>query len=79
MPSGSYLQVNVLCPFYALDVNRPSYIQCEGIDDTNMLALKFRNKTNKNEYMKKYCMSQHYERCLLYQAAYEKYKNEKGE
>ena len=79
MPSGSYLQVNVLCPFYALDVNRPSYIQCEGVEETNILALKFRNKADKNEYMKKYCMTQHYERCLLYQAAYAKYKDEKGE
>lgn len=77
MPSGSYLQVNVLCPFYALDVNRPSYIQCEGVEPTNTLAIKFKNKSDKNEYMKKYCMTHHYERCRVFKAVYEQYREDR--
>ena len=31
MSSGSYIQVDVLCPFYRSDTSRPVKIICEGI------------------------------------------------
>ncbi len=43
MPSGSFRQVEVMCPFYKYD-DGMRRITCEGIIDNSSLVLIFHNK-----------------------------------
>lgn len=72
MPSGSYIQADVLCPFYMTDTCRPVSIKCEGISDNNNLTLTFRLKDDKISYMREFCTSC-YKNCYLYKIIYDKY------
>ena len=72
MPSGSFIQAEVKCPFYFTDSNKPSVIRCEGISEDTKLILNFRLKEDKIKYMQKFC-SDGYRNCYLYKLAYLKY------
>lgn len=73
MPSGSYKQSDVQCPFYRSDTNRPTAIQCEGVEDSNKISLLFRNLADKKEYMDRFCIKG-YEYCRVFRAVYEQYR-----
>lgn len=74
MASGSYIQVDVLCPFYRSDTNRPTAIQCEGVESSNKLSLRFKNIADKKEYMGRFCTTCDYDRCRVFRAVYEQYR-----
>lgn len=74
MASGAFLQVHVLCPFYRCDTNRPSVIQCEGVEENNKISLFFKNIADKKDYMGRFCMKYEYDRCRVFRAVYEQYR-----
>lgn len=74
MPSGSYKQSDVRCPFYRCDTNRPSVIQCEGVEENNKISLFFKNIADKKDYMGRFCMKYEYDRCRVFHAVYEQYR-----
>lgn len=60
MPSGSYKQINVRCPFYKFDDGKRR-ITCEGIIDDNSLALIYHNKADYETQIDVFC-SEHYKK-----------------
>lgn len=77
MPSGSYLQVFVLCPFYASD-DGAHRIVCEGIVDESSLALWFSRRADYETQMSVFCC-QHYEKCEIYRMLMESKYEEEGD
>lgn len=71
MPSGSYRQVYVKCPFYKYDDGRRR-ITCEGVIDDSSLALIFRNRKDYETQMTVFCCS-HYQKCEVYRLLSQKY------
>lgn len=78
MPSGTYMQVDVMCPFYKTDGNRPSFIQCEGINDKNVISIKFSKLEYKNKYMLDFCI-RNYCGCKIYKVVNEQYEEENND
>ena len=74
MPSGSYIQADVLCPFYITDKARPPVIKCEGIQPDLTISLMFVYKNTKLDFMNTYCCKE-YEKCPLFDIIYKKYEN----
>ena len=75
MPSGSYKQVDVECPFYKYDDGK-GRIVCEGIDDaTDSVALIYREKLRYNKQMDVFCCGD-YAKCEVYRMLMEKYKDD---
>lgn len=74
MSSGSFMQADVLCPFYLTDTDKPINIRCEGISDDNRLVLNFRHKNEKLTHMKAFC-TDNYCGCVLFKAINEKYED----
>lgn len=75
MPSGSYRQVYVRCPFYKYDdgIRR---ITCEGIIDESSLALIYGKKVDYEMQITRFCC-QHYDKCEVYRMLMEnKYDEE---
>ena len=75
MPSGSYRQVEVKCPFYKYDDGKRRIV-CEGAftgDDS--LASIFRYKERYDVQMDKHCCHD-YTRCGIYQMLLKKYEGE---
>ena len=64
MPSGSYKQADVRCPFYKFDDGKRR-VTCEGIVDDSSLALIFHNKADYGTQMSVFCC-EHYKRCEIY-------------
>ena len=64
MPSGSYKQVYVQCPFYKEDDGKLSII-CEGFGDARYLKQMYYNKAQYVKQMTVYCC-EHYHRCEAY-------------
>ena len=71
MPSGSYRQVYVKCPFYKYDDGRRR-ITCEGVIDDSSLALVFHNRKDYETQMTVFCCS-HYPKCEIYRLLLQKY------
>ena len=69
----TYSEVDVRCPFYISDTERPIGIRCEGITDESRLALNFINKRHKMLHMRGFC-NINYEKCPLFRIIYEKYE-----
>ena len=65
---GAYTRAN-----YRSDTNRPTAIQCEGVEDSNKISLLFRNLADKKEYMDRFCIKG-YEYCRVFRAVYEQYR-----
>lgn len=73
MAGGTYIQAEVVCPFYVTDGNNRPYVRCEGIYDSTKLTTNFRNKKVKDEYMHRFCVS-NYKDCKVCQLLSDKYK-----
>ena len=73
MPSGTYIQTLIKCPFYITDSNKPPNLMCEGIANGKGIVIRFQNKDKKDSYIHSYCI-EGYEKCLLYKIVYDKYK-----
>lgn len=74
MPSGSYMQVFVRCPFYQSDDGKKS-ITCEGLIDDSYLVLLYRSKEDYRQQIELFCC-EHYQRCEVYRMLMEKYQEE---
>ncbi len=74
MPSGSFMQVFVRCPFYQFDDGKRR-ITCEGIIDNSTLVVDFRNKEDYETQMSVFCC-EHYTCCEVYRMLMEKYQEE---
>ena len=74
MPSGSYKQIEVQCPFYKFDDGKRR-ITCEGIIDDSSLALIYHNKHDYETQINTFCC-QYYINCEVYRMLMDKYPNE---
>ena len=74
VPSGSYKQIEVRCPFYKFDDGKRR-ITCEGIIDDSSLALIYHNKRDYGVQMDNYCCK-HYIMCEIYRMLMNKYDEE---
>lgn len=72
MPSGSYKQVFVRCPFYKWDDGKKR-ITCEGIVEASSIALIYHCKADYECQLMTFCC-EHYEKCEIYRLLDEKYK-----
>lgn len=74
MPSGSYKQTDVKCPFYKFDDGRHRII-CEGIVEDSSLALVFRFKNDWETQIDVFCCRD-YKKCEVYRMLMEKYEED---
>lgn len=74
MPSGSYRQVDVRCPFYASDNGKTS-IACEGILPRTTLITRFRRPKKYINHIETAC-SGDYESCTIYKILMQKYEED---
>ena len=75
MPSGSYRQADVQCPFYKYDDGKLR-ITCEGIIEDSSLALIYHNKKDYETQITTFC-AEHYTKCEVYRLLMGKYDEEK--
>ena len=71
MPSGSFKQAYVLCPFYKYDDGKKR-ITCEGLIENSSLALIYHSKLDYERQITVYCCDQ-YNKCEVYRMLKEKY------
>lgn len=71
MPSGSFRQVYVKCPFYLYD-DGAGRICCEGAVDGTTMATLFRHRGQLQQHMRIFCENA-YTCCELYRAVMAKY------
>lgn len=64
MPSGSFKQADVLCPFYKYDDGKQR-ITCEGLVDDSSLALIYHRKNDYEMQIDVFCC-EHYKCCEVY-------------
>lgn len=74
MPSGSFKQVDVQCPFYKYDDGRRR-ITCEGLIDKSSIALIYLTRRDYDIQLTTFCC-EHYKKCEVYRVLTEKYKEE---
>ena len=75
MPSGSYKQVYVQCPFYREDDGCFSIV-CEGFGNARYLKQRYYNKADYENQMVVFCCD-HYKNCEVYRVLMEeKYDEE---
>lgn len=74
MPSGSYKQIEVQCPFYKYDDGKRR-ITCEGLVDDSSLALIYQRKSDYETQINVFCCK-HYEKCEVYRMLMEKYEED---
>ena len=74
MPSGSYKQIEVQCPFYKFDDGKRR-ITCEGIIEDSSLALIYHNKNDYETQINVFCC-QRYINCEVYRMLMDKYLDE---
>ena len=74
MPSGSYKQIEVKCPFYKYDDGKRR-ITCEGIIDDSSLALIYHNQRDYEMQIDTFCC-EHYTKCEVYRMLMDKYDEE---
>ena len=74
MPSGSFRQVDVQCPFYKYDDGRRR-ITCEGLIDKSSIALIYLTRRDYDIQLTTFCC-EHYKKCEIYRVLMEKYKEE---
>lgn len=71
MPSGSYKQIDVRCPFYMYDDGK-SRITCEGLVDRSSLALVYHKKADFDTQLDVFCC-EHYTKCEVFRMLITKY------
>ena len=74
MPSGSFKQTYVVCPFYKYDDGKRR-ITCEGLVDNSSLALIYQHKTDYERQISVFCC-EHYKNCEVYQMLMTKYEED---
>ena len=76
MPSGSYRQADVGCPFYKYDDSKKR-ITCEGLIgmENSSLELIYRRKSDFDRQMDNFCCK-NYQQCKVYRILMEKYEEE---
>ena len=74
MPSGSYKQIEVQCPFYKYDDGKRR-ITCEGLVDDSSLALIYQRKSDYETQINVFCCK-HYEKCDVYALLIQKYEED---
>lgn len=74
MPSGSFFQADVGCPFYKYDDGRRR-ITCEGLTDGSSVALIYHRKSDFETQIKVFCCK-HYQKCEIYRILMEKYEED---
>lgn len=74
MPSGSFKQSDVLCPFYKHDDGKRKII-CEGITERSSVALVFCDKADYEKQIELFCCK-HYKNCEIYRALIAKYEDD---
>lgn len=74
MPSGSFKQVDVLCPFYKYDDGKRR-ITCEGIIDHSSLVLVYRKRCDYDMQIGAFCC-EHYQKCEVYRMLMQKYEED---
>ena len=78
MPRGSYLQQEVICPFYTYDDGRRKII-CEGFTDRCAVDLRWRFHTDQVLHLQTFCCKK-YKKCEIYRMVMEsKYYDDEGE
>lgn len=66
MSSGSYKQVDVVCPYYVRDDGKRR-ITCEGLVESGHISLFYTHKDDYHRQMRTFCCK-YYQRCEIYQA-----------
>ena len=66
MPSGSFLQVDVICPFYQTD-NGKNTLTCEGVIPGSRTVSVFQKHADFLCQVKTFCQCR-YENCEVYRA-----------
>lgn len=75
MPSGSYKQIEVQCPFYKYDDGKQR-ITCEGlVDEKSSIALIYQRRSDYNKQINLFCC-EHYKKCEIYRMLMEAKYNE---
>lgn len=75
MSCGSFLSVDVLCPFFRRDENYQK-ITCEGLVDKSTLTLSFGRRKDFNIHIMTYCCK-HYDKCEIHRMLMEsKYEDD---
>ena len=74
MPSGSFKQVDVQCPFYKYDDGRRR-ITCEGLIDKSSIALIYLTRGDYDTQLTAFCC-EHYKKCEVYRMLMQKYNEE---
>lgn len=74
MPSGSYIQAYVRCPFYRSD-NGADRIICEGLVPGSQLQSYFKRNRDYRLQTEIFCC-RHYDHCEIYAALLKKYEEE---
>ena len=75
MPSGSYRQVEVRCPFYQSDDGKRRIV-CEGVVDGSTIAVNYRRRSDLQKQISIFCAKQ-YQNCEIYRMLMrDKYKEE---
>lgn len=74
MASGSFIQADVLCPFYKYDDGRRR-ITCEGLADDSSIALIFHHRAVYDNWMADYCCGE-YRDCSVCRLLIRKYDDD---
>ena len=74
MPSGSFKQADVRCPFYQFDDGRRR-ITCEGLVDNSSLALIYHRKADYEAQINVFCC-EYYRNCEVYQMLMANYEGD---
>lgn len=74
MPSGSFVQADVLCPFYKYDDGRRR-ITCEGTVDDSSIALIYHHRADYERRLAMYCCGE-YGDCAVCQMLMRKYEED---
>lgn len=74
MSSGSYLQVDVKCPFYKSDDGQHRIV-CEGFVDDCTLSQTYKKKNDFLQQIRIFC-SEHYPKCEAYRLLMAKYEDD---
>ena len=69
MPSGSFVQSDVLCPFYKYDDGRRK-IACEGFTDRCVLDVRWKYHIEQDLHLQTFCCKA-YEKCEIYRMVME--------
>lgn len=74
MPSGSFIQADVNCPFYQYDDGRRKIV-CEGFTDRCTVDLRWRYHVDQEHHMQVFCCG-NFEKCEIYRMVMESKYND---